>query len=55
MLIDDGMRLEHGARDVKALKDKITALKAEVDEGALVPVTGTAQDYAANAYKLLEG
>lgn len=54
LLIDDAVRLEHNARDVKALKDKITTLKAAQEEDTLIPVTGTAQDYAANAYKLLE-
>jgi tetratricopeptide (TPR) repeat protein len=54
LLIDDALRLEPSARDVKALKDKITALMDEAPDGSLVPVTGTAQDYASNAYKLLE-
>ncbi|MFN8375939.1 MAG: tetratricopeptide repeat protein [Anaerolineae bacterium] len=54
LLINDAHKLEPGARDVKALLDKITALKEEAEDGTLVPVTGSAQDYAANAYKLLE-
>ncbi|NWF71187.1 MAG: tetratricopeptide repeat protein [Chloroflexi bacterium] len=55
LLIDDALRLEPTARDVRALKDRISAQIGGVDQETLIPVTGTAQDYAANAYKLLEG
>jgi tetratricopeptide (TPR) repeat protein/energy-coupling factor transporter ATP-binding protein EcfA2 len=56
LLINDAAQLEPADRDVKALKDKITSeLLVEEAQGVKqAAVTGTTQEYAANAYKLLE-
>jgi len=56
LLINDATQLEPTDRDVKALKDKIASeLLVEEAQGVKQSViTGTSQEYAANAYKLLE-
>lgn len=56
LLINDAAQLEPSDRDVKALKDKIAGeLLAEEAQGVKqAAVTGTAREYAANAYKMLE-
>lgn len=57
MLIDDALRLEPADRDVNDLKERLEAdVSVRTASGVQqIAVTGTAQDYAANAYKLLEG
>lgn len=56
LLIDDALKLEPNDRDARKLKERITAEKslAMADGVELIQVNGTAQDYAANAYKLLD-
>jgi tetratricopeptide (TPR) repeat protein len=56
LLINDALRLEPNDKDLNQLKEQITADKAlaTADGVDFVDVVGTAQDYAANAYKLLE-
>ncbi len=56
LLIDDALRLEPTDREVNQLKDRITneLLVEEANGTQLAPVNGTAQDYAANAYALLD-
>jgi len=56
LLIDDAVELDASDRDVKALKmqlDNEMAI-AEASGAQFAPVNGTARDYAANAYKLLD-
>ncbi len=55
LLINDAVKLDPNDRDVKRLKERIEDEKqAAVENGVqLIPVTGTARDYAANAYQLL--
>ncbi len=55
ILVDDAARLEPHDRDVNNLKQRIEAeLAMQRAQGVeLKPVNGTARDYAANAYKLL--
>ncbi len=56
LLIDDALKLEPTDRDVNKLKERITNEKilAKANGLEMRPVTGTAKDYAANAYTLLE-
>ena len=56
LLVEDALRLEPADRDVKDLQTRIneeieTRKAAGVEQ---MPVSGTAQDYAANAYRTLE-
>jgi tetratricopeptide (TPR) repeat protein len=56
LLVDDALRLEPNDREVRRLKERLDADKAaaETDGVEFIAVSGTAQDYAANAYKLLD-
>ncbi len=56
LLIDDALKLEPTDRDVNKLKERITNEKmlAKANGVEMLPVSGTAKDYAANAYTLLE-
>lgn len=56
LLINDAIPLDPTDRDVLKLKERITMDKGQaLAEGVqFLPVGGTAKDYAANAYKLLE-
>lgn len=56
LLIDDAAQLEPNDREIKSLKDRINSelLIEEANAIEQKPVNGTARDYAANAYKLLE-
>jgi tetratricopeptide (TPR) repeat protein len=56
LLADEALRLEPNDRNVKRLKERVEdELQAASENGVQwTPVTGTVQDYAANAYKLLE-
>lgn len=56
MLINDAARMDPNDTDVKRLQERITAEKAAADAKGVqqAPVTGTARDYAANAYHLLD-
>jgi hypothetical protein len=55
LLIDDAARLEPHDRDVNNLKQRIDAeLIMQQSQGVeQKPVSGSARDYAANAYRLL--
>jgi tetratricopeptide (TPR) repeat protein len=57
LLVDDAQKHDGMNRDLTRLKDSIQQekLKATANGVQQIAVTGTAQDYAANAYKLLEG
>lgn len=56
LLVDDGLRVDPNNRDLTRLKEKLGVDKvAAIGDGVeLLPVSGTAKEYAANAYKLLE-
>lgn len=56
LLVEDALRLEPADRDVNDLKARIEADIAARHAAGVeqIPVTGTAQDYAANAYRMLE-
>lgn len=56
LLVEDALRLEPSDRDVNDLKARIEADIAARQAAGIeqLPVTGTAQEYAANAYQLLE-
>jgi tetratricopeptide (TPR) repeat protein len=56
LLINDAIPLDPTDRDVLKLKERITTDKGQAiaDGVEFLPVSGTAKDYAANAYKLLE-
>jgi len=56
LLIDDAAQLEPNDREVKSLKERIQSemLIEEANAVQQKAVNGTARDYAANAYKLLE-
>jgi|FLYN01.1.fsa_nt_gi tetratricopeptide (TPR) repeat protein len=56
LLIDDALKLEPADRDVNKLKERIANEKmlAKANGVEMRPVTGTAKEYAANAYALLE-
>ena len=57
LLVDDAQKHDSMNRDLTRLKDTIQQekLKATANGVQQLTVNGTAQDYAANAYKLLEG
>jgi tetratricopeptide (TPR) repeat protein/energy-coupling factor transporter ATP-binding protein EcfA2 len=56
LLIDDALKLEPADRDVNRLKERIANEKtlAQANGVQMLAVSGTAKDYAANAYMLLE-
>jgi tetratricopeptide (TPR) repeat protein len=56
LLIEDALALEPNDKDVLQLKEHIDSerMLAESRQTKLIEVTGSAQDYAANAYRLLE-
>lgn len=56
LLLDDALSFEPNDRDVLQLKEAVTQRIAEAEASGVqfAPVAGTAQDYAANAYALLE-
>jgi tetratricopeptide (TPR) repeat protein/energy-coupling factor transporter ATP-binding protein EcfA2 len=57
LLINDAIPLDPTDRDVLKLKERIGSgkMQAYADGIEMLPVKGTARDYAANAYKMLEG
>lgn len=57
LLINDALPLDPTDRDVLKLKEAITSgrMQAIAEDVALLPVNGSARDYAANAYALLDG
>jgi tetratricopeptide (TPR) repeat protein len=56
LLVDDGLKADPNNRDLSRLKEKISIDKvAAIGDGVeLLAASGTARDYAANAYKLLD-
>jgi tetratricopeptide (TPR) repeat protein len=56
LLIDDALRLEPHDRELNSLKERINNEKmlAQANGVEFVEIAGTAQDYAANAHKLLD-
>jgi hypothetical protein len=57
LLVEDALKVEPQDRDLKRLKERLEdEIDAASDAGVeMLPVNGTARDYAANAYKALEG
>jgi hypothetical protein len=57
LLLNDAIPLDPTDRDVLKLKEVVTSAKMQAiaDNVLMLPVGGTAKDYAANAYKMLEG
>ncbi len=57
MLLNDAIPLDPTDRDVLKLKEVVTGAKMQAiaDNVDMLPVNGTAKEYAANAYKMLEG
>ncbi|MBI1279147.1 MAG: tetratricopeptide repeat protein [Anaerolineaceae bacterium] len=57
LLLNDAIPLDPTDRDVLKLKEVVTGAKMQAiaDNIEMLPVSGTAKDYAANAYKMLEG
>lgn len=57
LIVDDALGLEPGDKDLHQLKERITRDRAlaQADGVQQAPVNGTARDYAANAYAMLEG
>jgi tetratricopeptide (TPR) repeat protein len=57
LLLNDAIPLDPTDRDVLKLKEVVTGAKMQAiaDNVNMLPVGGTAKDYAANAYKMLEG
>ncbi len=53
LLLDDALKFDANDRDVKQLQEKLKADKATATERGVqqAPVSGTARDYAANAYE----
>lgn len=56
LLLNEAIPLDPTDRDVLKLKEQITVARMQAIAEAvdMLPVSGTAKDYAANAYKLLE-
>jgi tetratricopeptide (TPR) repeat protein/energy-coupling factor transporter ATP-binding protein EcfA2 len=56
MLVNEAIKLDPTDRDVLKLKERVTSgkMQAYADDVNMLAVGGTAKDYAANAYKLLE-
>ncbi len=57
LLLNDAIPLDPTDRDVLKLKEVVTSAKMQAiaDNVDMLPIGGTAKDYAANAYKMLEG
>ncbi|MBL8164807.1 MAG: tetratricopeptide repeat protein [Anaerolineae bacterium] len=57
LLVNDALPLDPTDRDILKLKETITGgkMQAIAEDVALLPVNGSARDYAANAYALLDG
>jgi tetratricopeptide (TPR) repeat protein/energy-coupling factor transporter ATP-binding protein EcfA2 len=55
LLVEDALTIDPADRDLRRLMERIED-EREADDGSIqrIAVTGTAQDYAANAYKLLD-
>jgi tetratricopeptide (TPR) repeat protein/energy-coupling factor transporter ATP-binding protein EcfA2 len=55
LLVEDALTIDPADRDLRRLMERIED-EREADDGSIqrIPVTGTAQEYAANAYKLLD-
>jgi tetratricopeptide (TPR) repeat protein/energy-coupling factor transporter ATP-binding protein EcfA2 len=54
LLLQDALRLEPHDRDVLKLQERIEAARNAPSAGPRAPVSGSAQDYAAKAYQLLD-
>jgi tetratricopeptide (TPR) repeat protein len=56
LLIDDALNYESYDKDVRQLKDRVTSelQSAQSNGTSFIAVNGTAEDYAENAYDLLE-
>jgi hypothetical protein len=56
LLLEEAMMLEPDDRDVNALVDEVSAKRQEAQMRGVeqAPINGTAKEYAANAYSLLE-
>jgi hypothetical protein len=56
LLIDDAMRYDPNNKDVRQFKERVSNEKAlaSANGTTFVPINGTAQTYAYNAYKLLD-
>ncbi|MDZ4770113.1 MAG: hypothetical protein SGJ24_13370 [Chloroflexota bacterium] len=56
MLVDAGLLADGSARDLRRLKDRIDDERPEIDNAVInvFAVTGTARDYARNAYSQLD-
>jgi Tfp pilus assembly protein PilF len=56
LLIEDALKLEPTDRDVNKLKERITNEKilAQANGVEMIAVSGSAEQYAANAYTLLD-
>jgi tetratricopeptide (TPR) repeat protein len=56
LLLEEALMLESDDRDVNALVDEVSAKRSEAEARGIqqAPITGTAEEYAANAYSLLE-
>ncbi|HVU14652.1 MAG TPA: tetratricopeptide repeat protein [Phototrophicaceae bacterium] len=55
MLVEEAMKIDPNDRDLKRLQERIQdELEVVPEELQQAPVAGTAQDYAANAYSLLD-
>ncbi|MDQ7024913.1 MAG: tetratricopeptide repeat protein [Anaerolineae bacterium] len=56
LLLEEAMMLESDDRDVNTLVDEVSAKRQEAQARGIrqAPISGTAQQYAANAYALLE-
>jgi tetratricopeptide (TPR) repeat protein len=55
LLVKEALEIEPDDRDLRKLMERIEDEREALGDVERAPVTGTAQDYAANAYRLLEG
>jgi tetratricopeptide (TPR) repeat protein len=54
LLLDDALDIDSKDKDLNALSEAVAARKAEAVGVEFIAIQGTARDYAANAYKLLD-
>lgn len=55
LLVEEALKVDPNDRDLRKLMERIEDEREALGDADRAPINGTAQDYAANAYRLLEG
>jgi tetratricopeptide (TPR) repeat protein len=55
LIVEEALKVDPNDRDLRKLMERIEDEREALGDVERAPINGTAQDYAANAYRLLEG